>query len=138
MALKLIQQDLATLRAACEERKAEYQALRPAGRWAGAVLYAGTLLELALKLVISKHLQVSNLPAIFQVHDLELLLCCSGLYSHLPAEEEVNENFLLIHKRWSMALRYEGAIHTQQDADAFDRALFDPAHGIITFLARYF
>lgn len=65
MALKLIQQDLATLRAACEERKAEYQALRAAGRWAGAVLYAGTLLELALELVISKQPEVSNLPAHF-------------------------------------------------------------------------
>ncbi|MCK6561418.1 hypothetical protein HUU39_17330 [candidate division KSB1 bacterium] len=65
MALKLIQQDLATLRAAFEERKAEYHALRAAGRWAGAVLYAGTLLELALELVISKQPEVSNLPAHF-------------------------------------------------------------------------
>ncbi len=85
-----------------------------------------------------KHLEVSNLPTIFQVHDLELLLCCSGLYARLMADERVYENFLLIHKRWSMALRYEGPTQTQRDADAFDQALFAPTSGIITFLSKYF
>lgn len=138
MALKFIQQNAETLRKAFDERKAEYDVLRSAGKWSGVVLYAGTLLELALKLVMSKHLEVSNLPAIFQVHDLELLLCCSGLYTRLNADERAYENFLLIHKRWSITLRYEGAIQSQRDADAFDQALFDPKQGIITFLAQYF
>lgn len=138
MALKFIQQDATTLHEAYQERKAEYDALRTAGRWSGAILYAGTLLELALKLVISKHLEVTNLPTIFQVHDLELLLCCSGLRTRLTTDNFLNENFLLIHKRWSMALRYEGAIKTQQDADDFDQALFAPSHGVITFLSQYF
>jgi len=138
MALKFIEQDATTLRNAYQERKAEYDALRAAGKWSGAVLYAGTLLELALKLVISKHMEVTNLPTIFQVHDLELLLCCSGLYARLTTNKLVHENFLLIHKRWSMALRYEGATQTQQDADDFDRALFAPIHGVITFLSQYF
>lgn len=57
MALKFIQQDAATLREAYQERKAEYDALRAAGRWPGAILLAGTLLELALKLVLCKHYQ---------------------------------------------------------------------------------
>ncbi len=138
MALKFIEQDAATLRNAYQERKAEYDALRAAGRWSGAILYAGTLLELALKLVISKHLEVTNLPAIFQVHDLELLLCCSGLRTRLTTDNFLNENFLLIHKRWSMALRYEGPTQTQRDADAFDQALFSPTNGVITFLSQYF
>jgi len=138
MALKFIQQDAATLQAAYKERKAEYDALRAADRWPGAILYAGTLLELALKLVMCKHLEVSNLPTIFQVHDLELLLCCSGLYTRLTTDKLVYESFLLIHKRWSMTLRYEGATQTQQDADDFDQALFDPSRGVITFLLQYF
>ncbi len=104
MALKLIEQDVTTLRQAYQERKVEYDALRAASRWSGAILYAGTLLELALKVVICKHLGVSKLPAIFQVHDLELLLYCSG----------------------------------QQDSDDFDQALFDPSHGVITYLSQYF
>jgi hypothetical protein len=37
-----------------------------------------------------------------------------------------------------MALRYEGATKTQQDADDFDQALFAPFHGVITFLSQYF
>lgn len=78
MALKFIEQDATTLRNAYHERKAEYDVLRSAGRWSGTVLHGGTLLELALKLVMCKHLGITNLPTIFQVHDLNLLLCCSG------------------------------------------------------------
>ncbi len=78
MALKFIEQNAKTLLQAYEERKAEYEALRATNRWSGAILYAGTLLELALKLAICKLLGVANLPAIFQVHDLDLLLYCSG------------------------------------------------------------
>jgi len=85
MAVKFIQQDATTLHAAYQERKAEYDALRAAGRWSGAVLHAGTLLELALKVVMCKHLGITNLPTIFQVHDLDLLLCCSGQQSRFGA-----------------------------------------------------
>jgi hypothetical protein len=138
MALKFIEQDAATLRAAYKERKAEYDALRAAGRWPGTILYAGTLLELALKLVICKLLGVSNLPTIFQVHDLNLLLHCSGQLSHVESNKALQENFAFVNDNWSMAIRYEGAIRTQQDSDAFDFALFDPSHGLITFLSPYF
>jgi len=138
MALKFIQQDATTLREAYLERKAEYDALRAAGRWSGAVLYSGTLLELALKLVICKLLGVSNLPTIFQVHDLYLLLYCSGQHDHFKVGTSIETNFSLVHTDWSMALRYEGAIKTQQDVDRFDRALFDPSDGVITYLSQYF
>ncbi len=67
MALKFIQQDATTLRDAYQKRKAEYDALRAAGRWSGAVLHGGPLLELAFKLVMCKHLGITNLPTIFQV-----------------------------------------------------------------------
>ncbi|NUO83998.1 hypothetical protein HUU05_28315 [candidate division KSB1 bacterium] len=138
MALKLIQQDAGTLREAFDERKGEYEALRAAGKWSGAVLYAGTLLELALKLAISKHLGVTNLPTIFQVHDLDLLFYCSGQYRRLDSDDLLQENFSVVYKRWSLALRYEGATKTQRDADDFDQALFDSPHGVITFLSQYF
>jgi len=138
MALKFIQQDATTLRAAYQERKAEYDALRAAGRWTGAVLYAGTLLELALKLVMCRHLGVTNLPTIFQVHDLDLLLCCSGQQSRFGSGTVLHKNLSRIQDHWAMALRYEGAIKTQQDADDCDKALFDPAHGLIPFLSQYF
>jgi hypothetical protein len=73
MALKFIQQDAGTLRIAFAERKREYDSFRAAGNWAGAMLHAGILLEVALKLAICRHLNVPKLPIIFQVHDLELL-----------------------------------------------------------------
>jgi hypothetical protein len=50
----------------------------------------------------------------------------------------LRQNFSLIYNNWSMTLRYEGAIKVRQDADAFEVALFDPTHGIITFLSEYF
>jgi hypothetical protein len=137
MALKLIPQDVTKLREAYDERKAEYDALRAVGRWPGAILLAGTLLELALKLVLCRHFGVANLPTIFQVHDLDLLFYCSGQYSYLAANSLLRQNFSFILKNWSMALRYEVAIKTKPDADAFDVALFNPTHGIITFLSQY-
>jgi hypothetical protein len=138
MALKLIEQDATTLRQAYDERKAEYDALRAAGRWSGAILYAGTLLELVLKLVICRHLGVAKLPTFFQVHDLELLLYCSGHWGHFPIGTALETNFSIIHHNWSMALRYEGGTKTQQESDRFDRALFDPSNGVITYLSQYF
>jgi len=138
MALKFIEQDAATLLEAYKERQAEYDALRAAGRWPGAILYAGTLLELALKLALCKLLGVSNLPTIFQVHDLDLLLHCSGQLNRVRSDKPLLENFSFIHDNWSMAIRYEGAVRTQQDSDAFDLALFDPSHGLIIFLSQYF
>lgn len=138
MALKLILQDAATLNGAYQERKAEYDILRAGERWAGAVLHAGTLLELALKLVICKHLGVSKLPTIFQVHDLDLLLYCSGQESRFVNDANFRKNFSLIADEWSMALRYEGATKTQSDSDRFDNALFDSSHGVIPILSQYF
>lgn len=138
MALKLISQDLGSLRAAYDARQAEYQTLRAGEQWAGAILHAGTLVELALKLVICRQLRIKQLPAIFQVHDLELLLYCSGQYDRLFDDTRLQQSFSLIHRRWSMALRYEGAIQTQNDSDEFHRALFDPINGVITFLSQHF
>jgi hypothetical protein len=137
MALKFIQQDATTLRAADQEHKAEYDVLRAAGRWSGAVLYSGTLLELALKLLICKLMGISNLPTIFQVHDLDLLLYCSGHWSHFPIGTALETNFSIIHHNWSMALRYEGGTKTQQESDRFDQALFDPLNGVITYFSQY-
>jgi len=138
MALKFIQQDATTLREAFRERKAEYDALRAAGRWSGAVLHGGTLLELALKVVMCKHLGITNLPTIFQVHDLDLLLCCSGQQSRFGAGTALHKNLSKLQDHWAMALRYEGAIKSQQDSDDCDQALFDPSHGLLTLLSQYF
>ena len=138
MALKLIPQNATTLLEAFQERKAEYEALRAARRWSGAVLYSGTLLELALKIVICTHLGITKLPTIFQVHDLDLLLYCSGKDGTFENNKTLWTSFLLISKGWSLSLRYEGATKTQHDSDDVDQALFDPSGGVITFLSGHF
>lgn len=138
MALKLILQNAEKLREAYHARKAEYEILRAGEQWSGAILHAGTLVELALKLVICKNLGVSQLPTLFQIHGLELLLYCSGLWSRSKSIMELQQNFSFLFDRWSMALRYEGASQAQQDADDFDRALFEQPYGVISFLSQYF
>jgi len=136
MALKLIQQDAATLRSAFAERKNEYASLRAAGNWAGAILQAGILLEVALKLAICKHLRVSRLPIIFQVHDLELLFYCSGQQETFETNAILQDNFGFILGNWSMTLRYEG-IKNKAESDLVDHALFSVPDGVLTFLTPY-
>lgn len=65
MALKLISQDLGSLRAAYDARQAEYQTLRAGEQWSGANLHSGTLMEFALKLFKCKQLRLKQLPAVF-------------------------------------------------------------------------
>lgn len=136
MALKFIQQDAETLRKALAERKKEYDSLRATGNWAGAMLHAGILLEVALKLAICRHLHVSKLPIIFQVHDLELLFYCSGRQEALETNPILQSNFGFILENWSMVLRYEGA-KSETEADLVDFALFNVPDGVLTFLTPY-
>ncbi|MCI0697280.1 hypothetical protein L0337_35410 [candidate division KSB1 bacterium] len=137
MALKLIKQDVQTLRDAFAERSREYDSLRAAGNWAGAILHAGVLLEVALKIVICKHFKVQRLPTAFQVHDLEFLFYCSGQQSALDTNKNLQNNFIAILDNWSMTLRYEGA-KSQTESDDVDHALFDIPDGVLTFLTPYF
>ena len=134
LADKLIKQDVATLRQAYHLRRREYDALRSAGEWAGTVLHAGVLVELALKIAICKNMDVTRLPKAFQVHELEFLLYCSGLEKTFKSNPVLYDNFNLIADKWSMELRYQGAAVAQHDSDDFHRALFDTSSGVLTFL----
>jgi hypothetical protein len=135
MTIKLISQDVTKLRQAYQTRKREYEVLRTAGEFSGAVLHAGVLLELALKIAICKQLDVAHLPRTFQVHDLEYLLYCSGFHRAIMNDPDLIGNFKLIVTKWSMELRYEGAIISQQDADECHQALFNQTDGLLVFLS---
>ncbi len=134
MNVKVITQDVATLRQAFQQRKREYDALRAAGEWAGAVLHAGVLVELALKIPICKNMNVTYLPRVYQVHDLDFLLYCSGLLNALQGNPDLLRNFGIVTTRWSMELRYEGPVITQAKSNEIHNALFDSASGVPTFL----
>ncbi|NUM66990.1 hypothetical protein HUU39_17270 [candidate division KSB1 bacterium] len=136
MAIKLIRQDVQSLFDAYHERKSEYDSLRAAGNWAGAILSGGMVLELALKLVICKHLGVPRLPVAFQVHDLELLFYCSGHQQALNTNKILQRNFRVVLENWSLAQRYEGA-KSQADADLLHQALFEISDGVVSFLTSY-
>jgi hypothetical protein len=135
MVNKFISQDLATLYEAYQMRKDEYEVLYSAGKSQGAVLHAGFLLELALKIAICKRLDEPNLPRIFQVHDLELLLHCSGLHKTFRSMPDLYRNFGIILKNWSTELRYERMVITPKIAVEVHQALFDSPNGVLTFLS---
>ena len=138
MAIKFIKQDAAVLLEAYNARKDEYEALRATGKWSGAVSHAGILIELALKLVICKNIGETKLPVMFQIHDLDLLLYCSGQKNNFLSQPNLRRNFDIVNKRWSMELRYKGATQTQADSDLVHQALLDPLDGVLTFLAQCF
>jgi len=132
--VKVIPQDVSTLRQAFQQRKREYDALRATAEWSGAVLHAGVLLELALKIAICKNMDVTHLPRVFQVHDLDFLLYCSGLLNTLQADPDLLRNFGIVATRWTLELRYEGTVITQTQSEEIHNALFDLTGGVLTFL----
>jgi len=134
MAFKLIAQDIVTLRQAYREREREYTILRSGKAWSGAVLYGGILLEIALKIAICKNLKVTHLPRVFQVHDLDFLLYCSGLRDTFQNTPELKRNFDVVLTRWSMELRYEGSVVTEKKSEEIHNALFDSSNGVLTYL----
>jgi hypothetical protein len=75
------------------------------------------------------------LPRIFQVHDLELLLHCSGLRKTFESKPDLYRNFGVVLKHWSTELRYEKAMITKAISNKIHHALFDPANGVVTFLS---
>jgi len=99
MAIKFIKQDANVLLAAYNARKEEYEALRATRQWSGAISHAGILLELALKLVTGKHIGATELPVMFQIHDLELLLYCSGQRVNFFGNSTVQHNFDIVSAR---------------------------------------
>ena len=138
MAIKFILQDATTLREAYEARKEEYEALRVAGKWSGAISHGGILLELALKLAICKQIGETKLPTMYQIHDLELLLYCSGLRRSFHSNSNLLLHFDVVKSHWSIDLRYEGSTKTQADSDLVHQALFESSTGVLPFLSKYF
>lgn len=135
MPIKIIPQNISMLQEAYQMRMEEYQVLRSAEKWQGAVLQAGFLLELALKIAICKNLDEPNLPRIFQFHDLELLLYCSGLRKTFRSNPNLHRNFTIVLSNWSLDLRYERRVITKTKSEEVHQALFDSTYGVLTFLS---
>jgi hypothetical protein len=129
------------LEAAFQGRRADAEVLRNAERFASAITMALFALEIQLKILICRRLDLHALPTEFQTHDLEGLLVLSGLSRRMEeADEKVREN-------WSVILDGYNNMHVSkfrysaddsnlkhQSVEVFERLLEKP-HGVLTWLA---
>jgi hypothetical protein len=70
---------LSDLEAAAVERLDDAEALLRTGRYAASIMSGFYSLEIRLKVIICRRLQVGNLPRIFETHDLGALILHAGL-----------------------------------------------------------
>ena len=103
---------------------------------------AGYVVEENLKCAICKTLKISNLPKVFEYHDLESLLFYSGYDRELRDDEIVGPSFLGIDGIWDVEMRYEDPIsqkyaqyNAPQCADV-DKWLNDATVGLVPWFRR--
>jgi hypothetical protein len=75
------------LEVAWQDRLADAQALFDAGRHAWAIATALYALEIRLKVLICKRLDVPDLPKAFETHDLDSLLLLAGLSKRIEKKQ---------------------------------------------------
>jgi hypothetical protein len=124
------------LEAAWQDRLADAEAAL-AGAIAGA-LYA---LEIRLKVLVYKRLDLEYLPRAFEIHDLDSLLLLAGLSRRIlrkgATEVKANWDEVLTQSQELNDLRYtadQNWSHAQ--ADAVVRRIKDPPHGVLPWLSK--
>jgi hypothetical protein len=77
------------------DRLSDANALLAAGRSASSIASGLYALEMRLKVIICKRLDLMRLPKAFEIHDLEALLILTGLKKRLddPGAEDVKMNW---------------------------------------------
>jgi hypothetical protein len=91
---------LADLQGAVTERLDDAKALLDAGRYASAIAMAFYALEIQLKVVICRRLDLANLPRAFEIHDPEELLILAGLSQKIQRVKRPRA----IRRRWETLL----------------------------------
>lgn len=133
---------VANLEAAARERLADAEALFSAGRYHSAIAMGLYALEILVKEVVCKRLDIQRLPRPFEIHDLESLLIVSGLsgkINRIKRPRGVKDN-------WDALVELaEGIDKFRYSADpAWDRALAektlrqlrDPPNGVLLWLSK--
>lgn len=95
-----------------------------AGRYSAAVYLGGHAVECYLKAAICRKLDLDELPEVFAIHDLELLLLFSGLTRHIVSEGAVHRAFQQLQGVWKLGLREnvrydDPSKYNQYDAESF-------------------
>lgn len=119
-------------------RLEEAEALFDAGKFDGCVYLCGYVVELALKAVVCRTLDLNEYPESrnsFKIHDFDSLILLAGLQRSLlglPGTLGVNWSFV---SRWNSTLRYRPRnSFGRSDAADWLEALRDPNDGVLTWL----
>jgi hypothetical protein len=125
------------LRRLADSRRAEFDTLRTATppHHAAALYLAGYAIEALLKCAICKALNLDELPVLFHIHDLEVLLFFSGLYHEIQANTAVWASFRRIQTTWNEKRRYtDPSTVNAAVCDDLNRWLNEPISGVVPWL----
>jgi hypothetical protein len=130
------------LEQAARDRLDDAQALLDAGRYASAIAHGLYALEIRLKLVICSRLDITNLPKVFQIHDLGALMLHSGLSIKIRDTKRPRG----VAKNWDElkqlsenldGYRYKSdPSWDERLARTVLHQLTDPTHGVLIWLAN--
>jgi len=131
------------LEAAATERLDDAEALLKAGRYAAAIMSGLYSLEIRLKVIICRRLDVQNLPRIFETHDLNALILHAGLSRKIqevrrPSEIVPHWNELRKISVQTDQLRYQPnlAIGDRNSAERVLHLLRDKPNGVLPWLEK--
>ena len=142
--LKKLGAPVAELQAAALERLVDAESLRQTGRYASAISHGVYSVEILLKVLICKHLDLANLPTVFETHDLEALLLYTGLSgTFVGSKSDMN-----VAKNWEQVVlvsrQVEGSRYKHDPAwneivaNEFFLQLRDGQYGVVSCLIREF
>jgi hypothetical protein len=125
------------LRRLADARLAELDTLRKATppHYAAALYLGGYAVEALLKCAICQALNLDELPVIFHVHDLDVLLFFSGRYQEIQTDAAVLDSFSNIQAAWSEKRRYtDPTTATAAECNDLDQWLNNPTSGVVPWL----
>ncbi len=127
---------------ASDERLEDAEVLLRCERYAAAIMQGIYSLEIKLKVVICRRLEVLNLPLVFQIHDLEALMLHAGLTRKIggvrrPRYVAKNWQELLKLSKGLDELRYRTDPEWDQRlARRVLHQLRDSPHGVLPWLSK--
>jgi hypothetical protein len=131
------------LEQASKERLEDAEHLLKAGRHAAAIMNGIYALEIILKVIICRRLDVPNLPRVFETHDLDGLMLHAGLTRKIasvkrPSDVSVNWERLRLLAGELERLRYvpDPVKWGRHQAELVLRQLRDPPHGVLLWLTK--
>ena len=130
---------VADLEAAWRDRLKDAEILLKAKRSGAAIADGIYALEIRLKVLVCKRLDLSALPRVFEIHDLDALLLLAGLKNRMEAADVEQDHWNAIKDlaRQLQQLRYtENKKWALTLARTFWHQLTDPTEGVMTWLSK--